>query len=122
MTEAQGQHTGPQPLRASPHLESAFEVLGRKWNAVIIDVLAQRPARFGELRAAVAGISDRMLSGRLRELVDAGLVTHTRLPPGPTAYAVTADGKALALALGQVCAWSQRRTAVPACAESGTGH
>jgi hypothetical protein len=70
-------------LTADTELAAAFEVLGRKWNGLILHTLATRPARFGELHAAIGSISTKVLSDRLRELVDAGLVTHAQLPPGP---------------------------------------
>ena len=57
-----------------PRLASAFELFGKRWNAVIIDVLLQRPARFQELGRAIPGLSQRVLSERLGELADADLV------------------------------------------------
>ncbi|WP_307821759.1 winged helix-turn-helix transcriptional regulator [Streptomyces coffeae] len=98
-----------EPLATDPALISAFEVLGQKWSGIILHTLAQRPARFSELRGAVSGISDKMLSDRLRELVNRGLVTHTRLPPGPVAYALTSDGHALTPVLDQVASWWKHR-------------
>ncbi|MFE3886089.1 winged helix-turn-helix transcriptional regulator [Streptomyces lydicus] len=71
--------------------------------------LAIRPARFGELRTAIDRISVKMLAGRLRELLDAGLITHDRLPPGPAAYPLTTDGRALLPALERIRCWSRRR-------------
>ncbi|KPC61542.1 winged helix-turn-helix transcriptional regulator [Streptomyces chattanoogensis] len=99
-----------EPLHADPALINAFEVLGQKWNGLILHTLAQRPARFGEIRGAVSGISDRMLSDRLHDLAARGLVTPTRLPPGPVAYTLTADGHALAPVLDQVARWWSSRT------------
>ncbi|MFF4280238.1 winged helix-turn-helix transcriptional regulator, partial [Streptomyces kronopolitis] len=51
--------------------------------------LATRPARYGELSAAITRISTKMLADRLRELIESGLVTHDRLPPGPATYTLT---------------------------------
>ncbi|MGW3149549.1 winged helix-turn-helix transcriptional regulator [Streptomyces sp. NPDC001177] len=99
-----------EPLQACPHLSGAFELLGRRWSGIVLDTLATRPARFGELRMAVHGISDKVLSARLRELVDAGLVTHTHLPPGPAVYTLTADGHALAPAFEQLRTWWKQHT------------
>ena len=59
------------PLQTCPRLAGAFELFGKRWNAVIIDVLLQRPARFAELSRAVPGLSQRVLSERLRELAEA---------------------------------------------------
>ncbi|ARF56148.1 winged helix-turn-helix transcriptional regulator [Streptomyces gilvosporeus] len=96
-------------LTADADLAAAFAVLGQKWNGIILHTLAARPARYGELHAAIGSISTKVLSDRLRELVDAGLVTHARLPPGPAAYALTGDGRALLPALEQIRAWQRQR-------------
>ncbi|WP_328389301.1 helix-turn-helix transcriptional regulator [Streptomyces sp. NBC_00400] len=105
------------PLTADADLTAAFEVLGQKWNGIILHTLATRPApprpaRFGELCTAIDRISVKMLAGRLRELLDAGLITHDRLPPGPATYTLTTDGRALLPGLERIRSWSQcRRTA-----------
>ncbi|MGW9433039.1 winged helix-turn-helix transcriptional regulator [Streptomyces decoyicus] len=97
------------PLTADADLTAAFEVLGQKWNGIILHTLATRPARFGELCTAIDRISVKMLADRLRELLDAGLITHDRLPPGPATYTLTTDGRALLPALEWIRSWSQRR-------------
>ncbi|MFI0787664.1 winged helix-turn-helix transcriptional regulator [Streptomyces lydicus] len=102
--------TALAPLTADADLTAAFELLGRKWNGIILHTLATRPARFGELHTAIDSISTKMLTDRLRELVGAGLVTHALLPPGPATYALTADGRSLLPALEQIRSWSQHRT------------
>ncbi|MGW7381149.1 winged helix-turn-helix transcriptional regulator [Streptomyces sp. NPDC054794] len=96
-------------LTADADLAAAFAVLGQKWNGIILHTVAACPARYGELLAAIGSISTKMLSDRLRELVDAGLVTHAQLPPGPATYTLTGDGQALMPALEQIRAWQQRR-------------
>ncbi|GGV01616.1 transcriptional regulator [Streptomyces albospinus] len=101
------------PLAADADLFAAFDVLGQKWNGIILHTLATRPARFGELHAAIHPISTKMLADRLRELLDAGLVTHAQLPPGPAAYTLTPDGRALLPALEQIRTWWKHRTPAP---------
>ncbi|MGW7023386.1 winged helix-turn-helix transcriptional regulator [Streptomyces decoyicus] len=101
--------TTPAPLTADADLIAAFEVLGQKWNGIILHTLATRPARYGELCTAIDRISMKMLADRLRALVEAGLITHGRLPPGPATYTLTADGRALLPALEWIRSWSQRR-------------
>ncbi|MFI0907674.1 winged helix-turn-helix transcriptional regulator [Streptomyces sioyaensis] len=101
----------PVPLTADADLIAAFEVLGRKWTGIILHALATRPARYGELGTAIERISTKMLADRLRELVEAGPVTHDHpLPPGPATYTLTDDGRALLPALEQIRSWSQHRT------------
>ena len=95
-------------LQSCPRLASAFELFGKRWNAVIIDVLLQRPARFGELGRAVPGLSQRVLSERLRELSDAGLVErHVDTgPPVTVTYSLTARGLSLAPAMQAMREWA----------------
>ena len=59
-----------------------FQLLGKRWTGLIVVVLLQRPAHFAELRRAIPGISERMLSDRLTELAAAGLVLR-QVDDGP---------------------------------------
>ena len=99
---------GTAELQSCPRLAGAFELFGKRWNAVIIDVLLQRPARFGELGRAVPGLSQRVLSERLRELSDAGLVErHVDTgPPVTVTYSLTARGLSLAPAMQAMREWA----------------
>ncbi|MEU6236094.1 helix-turn-helix domain-containing protein [Kitasatospora sp. NPDC047058] len=64
-------------------LTRVFSLLGKRWTGLILAVLTHNgPAYFSELRRAVPGISERMLSDRLTELADAGLVLR-RVDEGP---------------------------------------
>jgi DNA-binding HxlR family transcriptional regulator len=92
-------------LEACPKLTGAFGLLGKRWNALILDLLAVRPLRFSELDQAIAGISDRMLGERLRELVAAGLLEHDRPAQGPATYRLTDAGRSLQPALEAIRGW-----------------
>jgi DNA-binding HxlR family transcriptional regulator len=89
-------------------LARAFEFLGKRWNGVILGVLAQGPASFSALRRAVGGISDSVLSDRLAELGSAGLVRRTVAegPPIGVRYALTDPGSALVPVLDELTRWS----------------
>jgi DNA-binding HxlR family transcriptional regulator len=71
------------------------ELLGRRWTGVIIYMLLQKPHRFNELLTAVHGISDRLLTERLRELEDNGLVERRVIPDSPVRveYLLTEAGR-----------------------------
>lgn len=74
-----------------------FELLGRRWNAYLVWALLEGPRRFTALLTAAEGVSDRMLTKRLRELEAAGIVTRHRyreVPPR-VEYALTERGQAL---------------------------
>ena len=91
----------------------AFSVLGKRWNGMIISALGAGPTTFVALRRAVAGISDTVLSDRLAELADAGLVVRT-VDPGPpvtVSYALSASGDGLLPILDQLGAWASANLA-----------
>ncbi len=88
----------------------AFDLLGKRWNGIILGTLTHGPAGFADLRRGVGAITDSVLSDRLTELVGAGLVervvTDTR-PPGVT-YSLTASGSELLPVLHALGTWAAR--------------
>ena len=88
----------------------ASELIGRRWTGAIIFLLLKQTCRFATLRDAIPGITDRMLSERLQELEDEGLVERTVIPDTPVRveYALTKKGKALAEAIGAISDWAER--------------
>ena len=90
-------------------LVRAFAFLGKRWNGVILGTLIEGVASFSELRRAVDGISDSVLSERLAELAGAGLVSRTvdAGPPVAVAYALTPSGAALLPALRELTTWAR---------------
>ncbi|WP_314455929.1 helix-turn-helix domain-containing protein [uncultured Microbacterium sp.] len=87
----------------------AFSVLGKRWNGMILDVLGQGELSFSGLRRAVAGISDAVLSDRLTELTETGLLDR-RVDAGPpvaVTYALTDAGCRLIPILGQLGEWAE---------------
>lgn len=85
-----------------------FALLGKRWTGLIVAVLTQRAVYFSELRRAIPKISERMLSDRLSELAEAGLLTR-EVEPGPplrVAYRLTAAGRALGPALEELRVWA----------------
>ena len=78
--------------------QAAVDVLGRPWNALILNVLQAGPLRFSALSAAARGPGDKILSARLKELERSGLVVRT-VEPGPpvrVTYALTSAGQGFA--------------------------
>jgi DNA-binding HxlR family transcriptional regulator len=89
-------------------LTSVFALLGKRWSGLIIGTLLAGPARFSEISKLVPGVSERMLSGRLNELVAAGLVAREVIegPPVGVRYRLTARGEALRPALAELERWA----------------
>jgi DNA-binding HxlR family transcriptional regulator len=102
-----GMDTASQPLEGCPALASAFELLGKRWTALILDLLAERPARFGEISRAIPGLSDRLLAERLKELTATGLVR--RDPTESALYDLTEEGRRLLPGLNEIRRWAQTR-------------
>jgi len=88
----------------------AFSVLGKRWNGMILGVLGSGSASFVALRKAVSGISDTVLSDRLVELVEVGLVRRqvAEGPPISVSYELTTAGAELVPTIDELGAWAQR--------------
>ena len=93
-----------------PQFHEAIELIGKRWTGAIVCALTERPMRFGELGKAVPGLSDRLLSQRLRELEDEGLVEREVEAGTPTrvTYSLTATGQDLGPAIRELKAWARR--------------
>jgi DNA-binding HxlR family transcriptional regulator len=106
VTLAQGEHT---VARCDAALSHAFEVLGKRWNGMILGSLIEAPGGFSEIRRGLGGISDSVLSDRLSELTAAGLVIREVDPGPPVAvrYRLTASGAALGPVLRDLIAWAR---------------
>jgi DNA-binding HxlR family transcriptional regulator len=99
-----------QPPGVCPHFHDAIELIGKRWTGAIVFALTERPLRFGELREAVPGLSDRLLSSRLRELEREGLVARSVEPGSPVrvSYALTEAGTGLRPAMEELKIWAYR--------------
>jgi len=88
----------------------ASELIGRKWTGSIIFMLLQQTYRFATLRAAIPDITDRMLSERLHELEQEGLVERSVVPETPVRveYSLTKKGKGLAAAMDAIANWAEK--------------
>jgi DNA-binding HxlR family transcriptional regulator len=97
-------------LQCDEALTKVFSVLGKRWSGLILGTLLQRPARFGELARAIDGITESMLSARLGELQEGGLVEREVLegPPVATLYRLTPAGRELKPALLALARWADR--------------
>jgi DNA-binding HxlR family transcriptional regulator len=88
-------------------LEASLAVIGGKWKFLILWHLAHDPARFGELRRLVVGVSEKMLIQGLKEMAADNIVSRKdfrELPPR-VEYSLTAFGKTLASAVEPLCEW-----------------
>ncbi|MFI6992961.1 winged helix-turn-helix transcriptional regulator [Nonomuraea wenchangensis] len=94
-----------------------FKVLGKRWNGMIIVALMHRPARFSELAKMIPGITDGILSDRLRELMAVSLVER-QLADGPSTavlYRLTPVGEDLRSAFHELREWASRNNLGELC-------
>jgi DNA-binding HxlR family transcriptional regulator len=103
-----------EPRACNAALTRAFGFLGKRWNGVILATLGGGQMGFAELKRAVAGISDSMLSERLNELGQAGLIEREVEPGPPVAvtYRLAEAGTALLPALQALTQWAERNPQV----------
>ena len=97
-------------LEICPHFREAIALLGKRWTGLILRALSDGPCRFNKMASIVPGLSDRMLSARLRELETAGLVERTVYDEVPVRieYRLTDKGADLRPVLDAVQEWAQR--------------
>jgi DNA-binding HxlR family transcriptional regulator len=92
-----------------PHFHAAIELIGKRWTGAILCALTEGPLRFGELAKAVPGLSDRLLSQRLRELEAEGLVEREVEDGSPVrvTYSLTQSGAGLGPAIRELKHWAR---------------
>lgn len=86
-----------------------MEIIGRRWTGAIVRALLAGSVRFSQVRTTIPGISDRLLSQRLKELEFEGLVHRQVLDSTPVRieYHLTPKGEALASVVEAASAWAQ---------------
>ena len=90
-------------------LTAALAAIGGKWKLIIVYWLAQSPKHFAALRRIMPGISQKVLTQQLRELVNDGIV-H-RQPkgavPAPVEYSLTDYGRSLLPLVEAIRLWGR---------------
>jgi DNA-binding HxlR family transcriptional regulator len=89
--------------------EFTLQVLGGKWKTVILCYLKMGSLRYAELRKLIPDLSDKVLSQRLRELTEAGLVDRGRSQDGDKSevYGLSARGETLGRLLTELYSWGE---------------
>jgi DNA-binding HxlR family transcriptional regulator len=98
----------PNPVTGCP-LTAALAAMGGKWKLIIVYWLAESPKHFAGLRLVMPGISQKVLTEQLRELVGDGIVQ--RQPkgaiPAPVEYSLTAYGRSLLPLVEDIRLWGR---------------
>jgi DNA-binding HxlR family transcriptional regulator len=105
-----------EPIVVCSLYHRAIELVGRRWTGAILQALADGALRFGDIEAAVPGVSARMLSERLKTLEAEGLVSRTVYAEHPVRieYRLTEKGQDLGDVMAAIAAWAHRWLTPPA--------
>ncbi len=101
---------GESTASVCPHFHAGIELIGKRWTGAILSALTAGRLRFGELAESIPGVSDRLLSQRLRELEENGLVARSveEGTPVRVSYELTEMGRDLEPAIAELEQWAQR--------------
>ena len=101
------------------HIQCVVELVGQRWTGAVLLAAARGARRFTEYRTMVVGISDRLLTQRLKELEAGDLIERTVIPTTPVQirYELTPVGHELVTALGPVMDFAVRH--VPRAVSEG---
>jgi DNA-binding HxlR family transcriptional regulator len=106
----------PEDSPICEHFQRAADLIGRRWNPLILRGLQTGVTRFSDLKTGIPQISDAMLSERLKELEAEGIVTRVVTPETPVriTYGLTARGRDLSKVMDELGQWAERWAEAPA--------
>jgi DNA-binding HxlR family transcriptional regulator len=93
-----------------PEFHGAVELIGRRWTGAILRAMMSGVNRFSDLSATIPGLSDKMLSERLKELELRGIVLRRVTPETPVRieYELTEKGRDLQDVVQAIADWTGR--------------
>jgi DNA-binding HxlR family transcriptional regulator len=93
-----------------PRFHLAVEIVGRRWSGAILRALLSGRTRYSDLCAAVPGLSDRLLSERLKEFEAEGILERRVIPETPVRieYHLTDKGRDLESAFAELAHWAEK--------------
>jgi len=100
----------PHSSRMCAKFQTAVDLLGKRWSPLIVQLLLKRPHRYSELVTELEVVTEGMLSQRLKELEQAGVVERRVIDDQPVRveYALTDKGKALSRVIGGLERWADQ--------------
>lgn len=98
-----------KPLPACP-VETTLTLISDKWKVLILRDLMPGIKRFGELKKSVGNVSQKVLTEKLRQMEEGGLLVRTVYPEVPprVEYALTPLGRSLKPILDAMQAWGEQ--------------
>lgn len=91
-------------------VELALDFVGGKWKTIILARLKEEPHRYADLRARIDGISDKVLTERLKDLERLELVEKRSTPDASAVYRLTERGESLRPVLEALYRWGDAAT------------
>ena len=90
--------------------EEAYQIIGKKWVCLIIHYLLNEPKRFSEINSLIPSLSKRVLTERMKELEDCGIILRSVITNRPvrSEYSLTRKGHNLGIALQKVESWAEK--------------
>lgn len=97
-------------MELCPKFEKAFQLLGKKWNGLIIRSLMDGPKRFSDIKALIPELSDRMLTERFKELESEEIVVRKVFPDIPVRieYSLSDKGCDLKASMDNIQQWAEK--------------
>ena len=91
-------------------IEEAYQIIGKKWMCLIIHYLLNEPKRFSEINSLIPTLSKRMLTERIKELEDCGIIFRNVITNRPirSEYSLTRKGHDLGIALQTIDSWAEK--------------
>ena len=92
-----------------PLYRQAVDLIGRKWSGAILRAMLAGSTQFSEFSEVIPGVSDRLISVRLKEFEAAQIVERIVIPDKPVRiqYRLTPRGEALGAVVGAISDWAQ---------------
>jgi DNA-binding HxlR family transcriptional regulator len=102
------------PVAGCP-LTAALAAIGGKWKLIIVYWLAESPKHFAALRKAMPGISQKVLTQQLRELISDGIVNREPkgAVPAPVEYSLSEYGRSVLPLVEEVRVWGKAHLSRP---------
>ena len=93
-----------------PVFHAAIELIGRRWTGAILKAMYSGQYRFSDITHSVPGLSDRLLSERLKQLEKEGIVERTVYSETPVRieYRLTEKGRDLGGVLDAISDWAAK--------------
>ena len=93
-----------------PRMEHALSLLGKKWTGLIVFSLLNGSSKFSDIQKYIPAISARLLTERLKELIDEGIVIKNVYPETPVRieYTLTRKGIELSSAYNSIGEWAEK--------------